>query len=145
MLLRRLGSSVPAFRAALTRHDAYLDLAARASEEGRALTPREFQRCFPRAAESDIQLVLFPLLLDHGGDSAGFADDRVILARLRGLLARAPAADPKQTALEAFTHRSRYEDDCLHRCSPHGALSVAAAVSPPGGRGVRTRGPLRIW
>jgi len=102
MLLRRLGSSVPAFRAALTRHDAYLDLAARAAEEGRALTPREFQRCFPRAAESDIQLVLFPLLLDHGGDGAGFADDRAILARLRGLLARAPAGDPKADALEAL-------------------------------------------
>ena len=102
MLLRRLGSSVPAFRAALTRHDAYLDLAARAAEEGRALSPREFQRCFPRAAESDIQLVLFPLLLDHGGDGAGFADDRAILARLRGLLARAPAGDPKADALEAL-------------------------------------------
>src|SRR2546427_4825815 len=98
MLLRRLGSSLPAFRAALTRHDAYLDLAARAAEEGRALTPREFQRCFPRAAESDIQLVLFPLLLDHGGDGAGFADDRRILARLRELLARLPAVGPQSKA-----------------------------------------------
>ena len=102
MLLRRLGSSVPAFRAALTRHDAYLDLATRAAAEGRALTPREFQRCFPRAAESDIQLVLFPLLLGHGGDGAGFADDRGILARLRELLARAPAVDPKADALDAL-------------------------------------------
>ena len=102
MLLRRLGSSLPAFRAALTRHDAYLDLAARAAEEGRALTPREFQRCFPRAAESDIQLVLFPLLLDHGGDGARFADDRRTLARLRELLARTPAVDPKSDALEAL-------------------------------------------
>ncbi len=103
MLLRRLGSSLPAFRAALTRHDAYLDLAARAAQEGRALTPREFQRCFPRAAESDIQLVLFPLLLDHGGDGAApFADDRRILARLRELLAHTPAGDPKADALEAL-------------------------------------------
>jgi len=103
MLLRRLGSSLSAFRTALTRHDAYLDLAARAATEGRALTPREFQRCFPRAAESDIQLVLFPLLLGHGGGGAApFADDRRILARLRELLARAPAADPKADALEAL-------------------------------------------
>ncbi len=103
MLLRRLGSSLSAFRTALTRHDAYLDLAARAATEGRALTPREFQRCFPRAAESDIQLVLFPLLLDQGGAGAApFADDRRILARLRELLARAPALDPKADALEAL-------------------------------------------
>jgi superfamily II DNA or RNA helicase len=105
MLLRRLGSSLSAFRIALTRHDAYLDLAARAATEGRALTPREFQRCFPRAAESDIQLVLFPLLLDHsGGGAVPFADDRRILARLRELLARAPAVDPKADALEALLH-----------------------------------------
>ena len=103
MLLRRLGSSLSAFRTALTRHDAYLDLAARAATEGRALTPREFQRCFPRAAESDIQLVLFPLLLEQGSAGATpFADDRRILARLRELLARAPALDPKADALEAL-------------------------------------------
>ena len=102
MLLRRLGSSLAAFRAALTRHDAYLDLAARAATEGRALTPREFQRCFPRAAESDIQLVLFPLLLEHGGSAEPFGDDRRILARLREVLACAPAVDPKADALEAL-------------------------------------------
>src|SRR5436190_36381 len=38
MLLRRLGSSMPAFRAALLRYDAYLDLATRATAEGRTLT-----------------------------------------------------------------------------------------------------------
>ena len=101
MLLRRLGSSLSAFRVALTRHDAYLDLATRAAAEGRALTPREFQRCFPRAAESDIQLVLFPLLLDQGAGGPGpFADDRRILSRLRGLLARPSTGDPKADALE---------------------------------------------
>src|SRR6267143_1822906 len=102
MLLRRLGSSLPAFRAALARHDAYLDLATRAATEGRALTPREFQRSFPRAAESDIQLVLFPLLLEHGGGGAvPFADDRRIVARLRGLLARPSTGDPKADELDA--------------------------------------------
>ena len=101
MLLRRLGSSLAAFRAALTRQDAYIDLATRAAAEGRALMPHEFQRCFPRAAESDIQLVLFPLLLDHGDAApASLADDRRILARLRGQLARASATDPKADALE---------------------------------------------
>jgi superfamily II DNA or RNA helicase len=103
MLLRRLGSSLAAFRAALTRHDAYLDLAARAATEGRALTPREFQRCFPRAAESDIQLVLFPLLLEHGrAGTVPYVDDRRVLARLRELLAGAPAVDPKADALETL-------------------------------------------
>ena len=103
MLLRRLGSSLAAFRTALARHDAYLDLATRAATEGRALTPREFQRCFPRAAESDIQLVLLPLLLEHGGGGAApFVEDRRILARLRELLARASAVDPKADELDAL-------------------------------------------
>jgi len=105
MLLRRLGSSLPAFRAALTRHDAYLDLAIRAAAEGRALSPREFQRCFPRAAESDIQLVLFPLLLDQTNGNAAFADDRRVLARLRELVTKAIAADPKSDALQALLAR----------------------------------------
>jgi len=100
MLLRRLGSSLAAFRAALARHDAYLDLATRAASEGRALTPREFQRCFPRAAESDIQLVLFPLLLEENGKPAPLAVDALVVAKLRQLLARAPAVDPKADALE---------------------------------------------
>jgi superfamily II DNA or RNA helicase len=101
MLLRRLGSSLPAFKAALIRHEAYLDLAGRAAAEGRALNPREFQRCFPRAAESDIQLALLPLLLDapsNGRDP--FDGDRRIVARLRELMARAPTRDFKADALE---------------------------------------------
>ncbi|MGH7520267.1 MAG: helicase-related protein [Gemmatimonadales bacterium] len=100
MLLRRLGSSLPAFRAALIRHDAFLDLAGRAAAEGRALNPREFQRCFPRAAESDIQLVLFPLLLDASSNGCDpFAGDRRIIARLRELIARASTGDSKADAL----------------------------------------------
>jgi hypothetical protein len=101
ILLRRLGSSIAAFRATLLRHEAYLDLAARAAAEGRALSPREFQICFPRAAESDIQLVLFPLLLDAGttADSAG---DRTVLAKMRAMLAPLPRHDPKAEALERF-------------------------------------------
>ena len=101
MLLRRLASSLPAFRAALIRHEAYLQLAIRAATEGRALTSREFQRCFPRAAESDIQLVLFPLLLERpASNGARLVDDRRVLDRLRELLKRAPATDPKADALD---------------------------------------------
>jgi len=97
MLLRRLASSLPAFRASLARHEAYLDLAERAAAEGRHLSPREFQRCFPRAEAPDVQLVLFPMLLEHGGPATA-ADDRRELARLRALAA--DARDPKAAALE---------------------------------------------
>jgi hypothetical protein len=100
MLLRRLGSSVPAFRAALLRHDAYLDLSARAAADGRSLNAREFQRCFPRAAESDVQLVLFPLLVELPGGPQSFEEDRRVVAHLRRLLSRLPAGDPKVDALE---------------------------------------------
>jgi superfamily II DNA or RNA helicase len=100
MLLRRLGSSLAAFRAALSRHAAYLDLATRAAAEGRALAPREFQRCFPRSAESDIQLVLFPLLLDQTNGSSALAADQRLIARLRELLLHAPPDDPKADALQ---------------------------------------------
>ncbi|MFN2570631.1 MAG: helicase-related protein [Gemmatimonadales bacterium] len=100
MLLRRLASSLTAFRAALLRHEAYLELAQRAAAEGRALSPREFQRCFPRAAESDIQLVLFPLLLDQPAGGGGLAGDRQIVFHLRERLRNAPAVDPKADALE---------------------------------------------
>jgi len=99
MLLRRLGSSIPAFRASLLRHEAYLDLAAGAAAEGRRLSPQEFQRCFPRAAESDLQLVLFPLLLDAGTAHAAGGDRRIV-TRLREIVARIPAHDPKADALE---------------------------------------------
>ena len=101
MLLRRLSSSLPAFKAALLRHEAYLDLSARAAGEGRVLSPHEFQRCFPRAAESDIQLVLFPLLLDlPSGGTEPLGADRAIIARLRDVVARASTADPKAEALQ---------------------------------------------
>src|SRR5438105_3114283 len=103
MLLRRLGSSLSAFQAALTPHDAYLELATRAATQCRSLTPREFHRFFPHAADFDIQLALFTILLEHGGAGAvRFADDRRILARLRDLLAMATAVDPKAEALEAL-------------------------------------------
>src|SRR6266511_1311112 len=128
MLLRRLASSLPAFRAALIRHEAYLELAIRAATEGRALTPREFQRCFPRAAESDIQLVLFPLLLGQGSAGAApFADDRRILARLRDLLVRAPALDPKADALDALLTARPEKTVVFTDAQPPGGARAAAA------------------
>ena len=97
MLLRRLASSLPAFRASLARHEAYLDLVERAATDGRRLSPREFQRCFPRAEALDLQLVLFPLLLEQAASAPG-AGDRRELARLRALAA--DTRDLKADALE---------------------------------------------
>jgi len=97
VLLRRLASSLPAFRASLARHEAYLDLVERAATDGRRLSPREFQRCFPRADTLDVQLVLFPLLLEQTG-VAPVASDRRELARLRALAA--DTRDLKADALE---------------------------------------------
>lgn len=105
MLLRRLSSSLPAFRASLLRHDAYLDMAARAAAEGRGLSPREFQACFPRAAESDVQLVLFPLLVDAPAGRE-FDHDRTTVAELRSVLGRLPACDPKVDALRSVLGKS---------------------------------------
>lgn len=97
LLLRRLASSLPAFRASLSRYEAYLDLAERAAADGRGLTPREFQRCFPRTDTLDLQLVLFPLLLESSAELPDVSDRRE-LARLRAL--GADARDPKAEALE---------------------------------------------
>jgi len=97
MLLRRLASSLPAFRASLARHEAYLDLVDRAAADGRRLSPREFQRCFPRGEALDLQLVLFPLLLEQAA-IAPVAGDRRELARLRALAA--DTRDLKADALE---------------------------------------------
>src|SRR5438309_366389 len=66
VLLSRLASSLPAFRASVRRYEAFLDLARDAGVEGRALTRQEFQRWFPRTDAEDLQLALFPLLLERG-------------------------------------------------------------------------------
>jgi len=98
MLLRRLASSLPAFRASLARHEAYLDLVERAAADGHSLSPREFQRCFPRTEALDVQLVLFPLLLEATGAALPVSDRRE-LARLRAL-----AADTRDLKADALEH-----------------------------------------
>ena len=100
MLLKRLGSSVAAFRESLLRHEAYLDLATQAGREGRRLSPGEFQRCFPRTLEADLQLALFPLLLDAAGSVEDPDEDRRELERLRAVAAAAGMDDPKAQALD---------------------------------------------
>jgi helicase-like protein/SNF2 domain-containing protein len=99
-LLRRLASSLPAFRAGLERYAAFLDLARAAAAEGRALSRPEFQRLFPRVdiAAEDVQLALFPLLLEPGS-LPPTADDEALVAELRGLAVESPGCDPKCDAL----------------------------------------------
>lgn len=95
LLLSRLASSLPAFRASLARYDAFLDLGAAAAAEGKALARRDFQRFFP-AADEELQLVLFPVLLPAGiGPVVG--QDRAVARRLREV--SAALADPKADAL----------------------------------------------
>ena len=96
-LLRRLASSLPAFRATLVRYRAFADLARDAAQSGRRLSAAEFQRLFPRALGPDIQLSMLPLLLDERPlrDSQHDVDQ---LAQLQEC-ARV-ASDPKADALE---------------------------------------------
>jgi hypothetical protein len=147
MLLRRLASSLPAFRASLTRHEAYLDLAARAAADGRGLSPREFQRCFPRSDAPDVQLVLFPLLLERGGVAPALGDRREV-ARLRALAA--DVRDPKAEALErwldarpgktiVFTDARATARHLLHRLRLRRAAAVFGAAGRFGaGEGTRS-------
>ena len=141
LLLRRLASSLPAFRASLVRFEAYLDLAARAATEGRGLSPREFQRCFPRADALDVQLVLFPLLLEQGG-AAPHPGDRRELARLRALAAdaRDPKADTLERLLDArpgktivFTDARATVRHLLQRLGRRRAAAVFGAAGKGGG------------
>jgi len=98
-LLRRLASSGPAFRRSLAGYEVFLEIAGEAARAGRALTPHEFARLFPREEVDDFQLMLLPLVLPPGETSLG-ADDRELVAELRER--SAPAADPKADALEAL-------------------------------------------
>ncbi|MGH8722109.1 MAG: SNF2-related protein, partial [Burkholderiales bacterium] len=98
MLLRRLGSSLAAFRATLSRHEMYVDLALRAAAEGRKLTRREFQRCFPQTPDGDAQLAMWPLLLAPG-QTTPTVGDRELIQRIDALLRRTDATDPKAEAL----------------------------------------------
>ena len=65
-LLRRLASSMPAFRGSLERYRAFTDMVAAAATAGRRLAAADFQRLFPRDGTEDIQLSLLPLVLEEG-------------------------------------------------------------------------------
>jgi len=96
VLLRRLASSLPALRASLERQAAFFDLAHDAARSGRALSRRDFAHVFPRSDDLDIQLALFPMILEAGAGAAA-ADNA---AAIRCALAAAHSdADPKAGAL----------------------------------------------
>jgi hypothetical protein len=97
LLLTRLGSSVAAFRDSLRRYEVYLQMAVEAADEGRALSPREFQSIFPDRESDALQLTLFPPSLTPG-PVVPPPDDRAAIRRLYGLLDG--TVDPKATALE---------------------------------------------
>jgi hypothetical protein len=95
VLLSQLASSLPAFRASLSRYEAFLDLGAAAAAEGKELGRHDFRRLFPAGTE-DLQLVFLPLLLPSGAPVAS-ERDRDLVRRLREV-SRSPV-DPKADAL----------------------------------------------
>jgi hypothetical protein len=98
-LLRRLASSLAAFRASLARHEAFLDLAFAAAQQGRVLDAHDFSRFCAVGDAGDAQLPLFAILLEPGARSAR-PDDLAMTRELRAI-ARAQE-DPKADALAAL-------------------------------------------
>jgi len=96
-LLRRLASSLAALRWSLERYAAFLDLAASAD---RHLEARDFQRCFARTDEGDLQLALLPLLVESHGPPVRDEAERARVAALRERCRGAD--DPKIDALAAL-------------------------------------------
>ncbi|HXI34182.1 MAG TPA: DEAD/DEAH box helicase, partial [Gemmatimonadales bacterium] len=96
VLLRRLASSLPALRASLERQAAFFDLARDAAQSGRALSHRDFAHVFPRGDDLDIQLALFPMILEGG---AGAAAANNAAAIRRALAAAQSDSDPKAKTL----------------------------------------------
>src|SRR5690349_5345065 len=95
VLLSQLASSLPAFRASLSRYEAFLDLGAAAAAEGKELGRHDFRRLFPAGTE-DLQLVFLPLLLPSGAPVAS-ERDRDLVRRLREV--SGSPVDPKADAL----------------------------------------------
>jgi superfamily II DNA or RNA helicase len=96
VLLRRLASSLPALRASLERQAAFFDLARDAAQADRGLSRRDFAHLFPRADELDMQLALFPIVLEPGAGAAA-ADNAAAIRR--ALAAAHSDDDPKARAL----------------------------------------------
>jgi len=93
VLLRRLASSLPAFRVTLRRYEGFLDLAARAAAEGRALSPGDCRRWL--APDDAVQLAFFSLLFGPGSPQQ--SGDQPAIAEL--LAAATDAPDPKADGL----------------------------------------------
>jgi hypothetical protein len=96
VLLRRLASSLPALRASLERQAAFFDLARDAAQSGRTLSRRDFGHLFPRGDDLDVQLALFPMVLEA---AAGHAAPDNAAAIRRALDAARSDNDPKAEAL----------------------------------------------
>ena len=135
-LLRRLASSVAALRWSLDRYEAFLDLAASAD---RRLEARDFQRCFARTDDGDLQLALLPLLLAPDAPLVRDATERERVSMLRDLCR--PDEDPKADALLGlleshavktivFTEAAATLKDLLRRL--RGRLRVAAVAGTTG-------------
>ena len=97
LLLTRLSSSVAAFRDSLRRYEVYLDMAVKAGQEGRVLSPRDFQRLFPDREGDALQLTLFPPSFTPG-PAVTRPDDLAAVRRLRALVIE--TTDPKAALLE---------------------------------------------
>src|ERR1041384_327317 len=97
-LLRRLASSIPALRETMQRYASFLDLAADAASGNRRLTLTDFRTLFPSSSSEDLQLALWPVLLDDAGPPLNLVADRRIVRELLPLTS--PGVDPKADALE---------------------------------------------
>jgi superfamily II DNA or RNA helicase len=106
-LLRRLASSMAAFRSTLARYRAFAGLATQAAADGRHLAASDFQRLFPRGDGYDLQLTLLPLLLDEVdlAPSTSHSDNLHHLDNLEHLAWS--ANDPKVDALERLLAQDR--------------------------------------
>ena len=136
-LLRRLASSLPAFRATLARYRAFADLAGEAARSGRKLGASDFQQLFPRGQGPDLQLSLLPLMLEQGSGREPQHD----VDRLRRLQECARSEiDPKAAALErllasrggktiVFTDARETARYLLRRLSGHHRVAAVTGTS----------------
>ena len=97
LLLARLASSLPAFRATMWRLQTLAALAHEAAAAGRRLKPRDLDQLCPRGDGGDVQLALLPLLLEPTNTEPPSWGDPVALQELASQASA--VADPKADAL----------------------------------------------